>query len=195
MPNQGNSAASSPLPKPPITHRLPTRFSLQPPQHLKVRSPCPSARPACPAPGTAVEEGSRDSELIFVMGVARTTTAGVVMTMIVLMTIFVDILIVARILACPPAAAVTRLVLTGLVTTTIIIIVTTRTMTPEGAAASERLIACPIPNYLGCRVAFHSLVAVGSLSLHLCIYAFTLTLALTWMTYCLTALAVLHTRA
>ena len=128
-------------------------------------------------------------------GVAMTMTAGVAMTMIVLMTIFVDILIVARILACPPAAAVTRLVLTGLVTTTIIIIVTTRTMTPEGAAASERLIACPIPNYLGCRVAFHSLVAVGSLSLHLCIYAFTLTLALTWMTYCLTALAVLHTRA
>lgn len=52
------------------------------------------------------------------------------------------------ILTCPPAAAVTRLLLTVLVTT-IIIIVPTRTMTPEGAAASERLIACLIPNYLG----------------------------------------------
>ena len=54
MLNQGNSAVSSPVPKPPITHRLPTRFSLPPPQHLEVRSPCPSARSACPVPGTAV---------------------------------------------------------------------------------------------------------------------------------------------
>ena len=54
MSNKGNSAASSPVPKPPITRRLPTPFSLPPPQHLEVRSPCPSARSACPVPGTAV---------------------------------------------------------------------------------------------------------------------------------------------
>ena len=77
MSNQGNYAASSPVPKPPLTRRLPTRFSLPPPQHLEVQSPCPSARPACPAPGTAVEEGSRDSGgkvVLFVTG-ARVTGA------------------------------------------------------------------------------------------------------------------------
>ena len=78
-------------------------------------------------------------------GVARTTTAGDAMSMIVI--------VLTRLV-------LTRLVLTGLVTT-IIIIVTTRTMTPEGAAASERLIACPIPNYLGCIAAFPALLLLA----------------------------------
>ena len=66
-------------------------------------------------------------------------------------------------------------------------------MTPEGAAASERLIACLIPTYLGCRVAFTALLLLAH---SLYIYASVLlTLTLTWMTDCQTALAVLHTRA